>query len=64
MRIYDISGRLVRDFSYLLSHITYPISVITWHSDDSFGKKLPAGTYFCVLKTGKDIFLKKIVKIE
>jgi hypothetical protein len=64
MRIYDISGRVVRDFSYLLSHISYPISVITWYGKDNFGRELPTGVYFLVLKTKENALRKKIVRVE
>ena len=64
MRIYDISGRLVKAFLHLLSHISYPTSVITWHGEDNFGRELPAGTYFCVLQGQNQILVEKIVKIE
>lgn len=73
LEIYDILGRLVRQFDYTMPYTdTHAQSggairlsnQITWHGDDNFNNKLPAGTYFCVLKSGTDIFVKKIVKAE
>lgn len=61
LEIYDISGRLLRQYDYTTIRLS---NKITWHGDDNFNKKLPAGTYFCVLKTGSDIFVKKIVRVE
>jgi|GEM_PF-6025874 len=63
LRVYDLSGRLVRDFSrpttyHLLS------SQIIWSGDDDSGCKLPAGVYFILLKTEKETITKKVIRSQ
>jgi hypothetical protein len=63
-RIYDVSGRLINDFSGLLSGIDYPLLVVIWNGDDQQGHLVPAGVYFLRLVTSNKSTTKKIVKLE
>ncbi|MCK4257322.1 T9SS type A sorting domain-containing protein, partial [candidate division WOR-3 bacterium] len=60
LKIYDISGRLIRTFE----NITNEHSPITWHGRDKSGRTVPAGIYFCSLSTEKSRTTRKIVKIK
>jgi hypothetical protein len=46
LKIYDITGRIVRDFS-----INQSMNQIVWDGNDINGRKLPAGVYFVQLIT-------------
>ena len=61
LKIYDVSGRVVKDFK-LSSFV--PSSVISWDGKDDSGRKLPAGVYFCRLENPADCVTRKIVKLE
>lgn len=58
LRIYDISGRLVKDFTSL---ITYHSSLIAWKGDDDRGRAMPAGAYFVILTWDGERFVKKVI---
>ena len=45
LRIYDVSGRLLKDLSELVSIIGNQISV-SWDGTDDAGRELPVGVYF------------------
>ncbi len=45
LRIFDITGRLVKEFCRLSSIIGHPLSV-QWDGTDDKGKRLPQGVYF------------------
>ncbi|MGB3480552.1 MAG: T9SS type A sorting domain-containing protein, partial [bacterium] len=49
VNIYDVSGRLVKKFSEVLSRPLEP-TCITWDGTDEHGDKLPNGVYFLKLK--------------
>ncbi|MCK4575965.1 T9SS type A sorting domain-containing protein, partial [candidate division WOR-3 bacterium] len=63
LKIYDVSGRLVRSFSvptdYSVLHNT-----IMWDGKDSKGKMVPSGIYFCKLKIGKTILTRKFLRVR
>lgn len=61
LKIYDISGRLVKSFS--LSDIGHRLSV-TWRCEDQAGRQAPPGVYFATLETGKKTAFIKFVVIE
>lgn len=50
LKIYNASGRLVKDFK-LWSAGANPKSSVSWDGKDNFGKRLPRGIYFVNLKT-------------
>jgi hypothetical protein len=65
LKIYDISGRMVRNFTdnlelCVLNHVTNVI----WDGKDENNKKLPSGVYFCALKAGDYSKTKKIVFLK
>ncbi len=49
IRIYDVTGRLVKDFSRLTIYDLHPTQIL-WFGDDNSGCKLPAGIYFIEVK--------------
>jgi len=63
LKIYDVTGRLVKDFSLQLFDIGYRSSVI-WYGDDCNGRKVPAGVYFVRLESSHRNITEKIVKIK
>jgi len=60
IKIYDVVGRVVREFN----HLTNYQSLIMWDGTDDYGRKLPSGVYFVQLeaegfkKTEKAILLR------
>jgi hypothetical protein len=62
LKIYDNSGRLVKDLGRL-SGIANQLSV-TWFGDDYAGNELPGGIYFFVVRDLQKNFLLKIVKLD
>ena len=63
-RIYDVSGRLINDFSGLLSGFSHPSSGVIWNGDDQQGHLVPAGVYVLRFVTTNKSITKKIVKLE
>lgn len=62
LKIYDAGGRLVKLLSQLTLNGEWSIAV--WDGTDDFGHKLPAGIYFCQLKSGSEKEIKKIIKVQ
>ncbi len=58
LRIYDITGCLVKDLS---SFVSRPSSSILWLGDDDEGRAVPAGVYFVKLACGTDQITEKAV---
>ena len=50
LKIYDISGKLVKSFSTDYQQ-PIPSNCLVWTGTNNSGKKLPAGVYICRLKT-------------
>ncbi|UCG92101.1 MAG: T9SS type A sorting domain-containing protein [candidate division WOR-3 bacterium] len=63
LRIYDISGSLVKDFSRQSSVLAHRLSV-KWDGKDNNGNLLPAGVYFVRLTTQSSHEIKKVVQIK
>ncbi len=63
IKIYDATGRLVKDFSLSTPYSIKPTS-LSWHGDDDTGHKLPAGVYFVRLEIGYLAVLQKTIKIK
>ncbi len=63
LRIYDISGRLVKDLSSFVHH---PSSFVIWDGTDQTGHTLPAGIYFLELRIGGggQAVTNKLIKLE
>jgi hypothetical protein len=63
LKIYDTSGRLVRDFSLPTAYSLVP-TAISWNGTDQSGHRLPAGVYFVELTAGDRTLTEKIVKLR
>jgi hypothetical protein len=60
LKIYDISGRLVKDLSSLITN--NPTSLVTWTGDDDLGRPVAAGVYFVKLTAdGKEKVEKAVL---
>ena len=62
-KVYDISGRLVKDLSDVLSNVDHQASVI-WDGTDQANRFLPSGIYFLQLKAGDSSLTKKLLLIR
>lgn len=60
LKIYDATGRLVKEFSLLTTYSLLP-TVIPWLGTDEQGKQLPPGIYF--IRVGDQI-TNKVIKIK
>jgi hypothetical protein len=58
LRIYDITGRLVRQFDYTTMRLSDHIS---WDGTDDFGKKLPSGVYVLKFQADSYVVTEKLV---
>ena len=63
IKIYDASGRCVKNFSNLSTDIGHQSSVI-WRGEDAAGRAVPAGIYFIRLQAGEQRQVEKIVFIR
>ncbi len=63
LKIYDLSGRLVKNLSLGTGHLALGTEVI-WDGKDNTGKRVPGGIYLVKMNTGKKLISKKIIKIE
>ncbi len=63
LKIYDITGRLVKDFSGQLSAIGYQSSV-KWDGRDDQSRRLPSGIYFLKFTAGDYKATEKLVLIK
>uniref|UniRef100_A0A7C4XB42 T9SS type A sorting domain-containing protein n=1 Tax=candidate division WOR-3 bacterium TaxID=2052148 RepID=A0A7C4XB42_UNCW3 len=52
IKIYDVAGRLVKDFSRFTNYDGHPTSIV-WDGTDDSGLKLPAGIYFIRLESNE-----------
>jgi hypothetical protein len=63
IKIYDIAGRVVKDFSGQLSVISDQSSVI-WDGSDTNDKKLPSGVYIVKVSAGNNTATKQVLFIR
>ncbi|MEO0095337.1 MAG: T9SS type A sorting domain-containing protein [candidate division WOR-3 bacterium] len=61
IKIYDATGRLVKQFNHLTIQ---PFNQVVWDGTDDFGRRLPAGIYFCHLEIGETVVATKVVELE
>jgi hypothetical protein len=61
LKIYDISGRLVKSFTRRF--IPYAQSLL-WSGDDDQGRKVSAGVYFVKLESGGSSLIRKIIRVR
>ncbi len=59
--IYDVSGRIIKQFNHLTIQ---PFSQVVWFGTDNYGRQLPPGVYFVVLKTNSFVTIKKVIKLK
>jgi len=63
LNIYDVSGRLVKDFSLLPSNFLLSTTV-EWDGKDNSGNELQGGVYFIRLTSGNIISLRKLILVR
>ncbi|MEO0162716.1 MAG: T9SS type A sorting domain-containing protein [candidate division WOR-3 bacterium] len=61
LKIYDVTGRLVKSFNHLTIR---PFNHVVWDGKDDFGRRLPAGVYFCRLEIDETVVATKVVELE
>jgi hypothetical protein len=62
IKIFDITGRVVRDFSRLT--VNGARSTIVWDGKDGSGRRLPSGVYFVRLDTGEFTKTEKAILLK
>jgi hypothetical protein len=60
LKIYDISGKLVKDFSHFTLDARRP-TLLSWYGTDESGELLPSGVYFVQAKGGDLNLTKKVI---
>ncbi len=63
LKIYDISGRMVRSLS-LESNIMNRTLTVMWNGSDESGKIVPAGVYFVHLEVDNQKLIDEVIKIR
>jgi hypothetical protein len=63
LKMYDISGRLVMDFSKDLA-VSGHVETLPWNGTDRVGRHLASGVYFLHLQTGSDQYMKKTILVK
>ncbi|MCK4250150.1 T9SS type A sorting domain-containing protein [candidate division WOR-3 bacterium] len=63
LKIYDVSGRIIRSFN-LASGLVPLASTVSWDGKDDLGNRIAAGVYFIKLNYESDNVIKKVVKIK
>lgn len=63
LKIYDVSGKMIKSISELSSVIGHQLSV-KWDGTDYANRQLASGVYFVRLETNGQTLTKKIVKLE
>jgi len=63
LKIFDVAGRLVRQFDQLTNHQSL-INHITWNAKDNSGRRVPSGIYFVHLESGDYRLVEKMILIE
>jgi flagellar hook assembly protein FlgD len=63
MSIYDVSGRLIRDFLLPTAYSIVP-TVISWDGRDYSGHRVPEGIYFIRLSCDSISIIKKVILLR
>jgi len=63
LRIYDASGRVVKNFFLPTAYCVVP-TTIKWSGTDQTGQPVPAGVYFVELIAGDEIITRKVIKLK
>ncbi len=64
LKVFDASGRVVKNLSPLLSGIQHRMIIITWDGTSDENEFVPAGVYFVQLETSKQRLVRSLVKIR
>jgi hypothetical protein len=62
LRVYDVSGRLVREIAHTATQQAYQI--VTWSGEDNCGSELPDGVYFLSFIAGDYTETRKLLLIR
>ena len=62
IKIYDLSGRLIRTLP--ITDYCSPITEVTWDGRDERGRKIPCGIYLCRLVSDEKTLTKKLILIR
>ncbi len=63
LRIFDASGRLIKDFFLPTAYSLVP-TTIKWSGTDRFDRPVPAGVYFVELTAGDESITEKVIKLR
>jgi len=63
LKIYDVSGRLVKSFSLFTPHSSLSSSV-SWDGKDNSGNELQGGVYFIRLTSGDFVSIRKVILVR
>jgi hypothetical protein len=63
LKVYDVSGRLIKTFSLPTAYSPLP-TVVSWDGTDQAGQKLPAGVYFCQFWCNNEKEIKKLIMVR
>ncbi len=63
LRIYDLTGRAVRDFTKVLNPKP-GLYTLLWDGRDDAGRKVPAGVYFCKLQVLEKTVIQKAIRVR
>ena len=63
LKIYDISGKLIKDLSRQISITDHQVAA-NWNGTDEMGRTLPGGIYFCCLQDKTGSHFGKLIMIR
>lgn len=64
LKIYDISGKLVKSFLHLTRDALLQPTLLFWDGTDDYGHELPTGVYFVKLQIDEHVESKNLVLIR
>ncbi|MGB3480007.1 MAG: C25 family cysteine peptidase [bacterium] len=64
LKIYDATGRLVRNYSINLSNLNKSAMSVCWDGTDELNRKVPAGIYFVQLETDTHRLTRKAILLR
>lgn len=62
LRIFNVIGDIVMEWSN--QNLPEGEYRTLWNGTDSYGNKLPKGTYYCVIRFKDDVFTRKLILLE
>lgn len=63
LKIFDVSGRLIKDLSHLI-HSPFQPTLISWDGTDLHNRRVAQGIYFIQLKTNNQIITHKTILLR